>query len=313
MARPQKYPKASTKYWFSGRYPGSTMNTNVVVWHSTEGTSLPTYNGGSIAPNITAVPDFKNKRMIWYQHFNIDESARALANRSGGVETNTLNVAQVEVVGTCDPRTHEKWKKAGYAHLYMADLPDWAIRDLAAFAKWMNTEHQVPLTSGVTFKAYPSSYGSNEVRMSGSKWNNFNGHCGHQHVPENDHGDPGKFPMSRILEVAKGGKIEEEEDDPMAGMSDAEIADAVLNTDNVFGVPAHWRKENPKNDKWKFSAVIVNMGDHVRNIEAQLTAQQKTIEKLVDTIGNLSDLDMSELRQELLDTINSIKISIHGE
>ncbi|MBQ1166121.1 hypothetical protein KBZ21_49875, partial [Streptomyces sp. A73] len=73
------------------------------VWHSTEGTSLPSYGGGGSAPNLTAKPDFKNKRMVWYQHFDFDPSARALVNRAGGVETNTLNVCQVEVVGTCDP------------------------------------------------------------------------------------------------------------------------------------------------------------------------------------------------------------------
>ncbi|MBQ1164434.1 collagen-like protein, partial [Streptomyces sp. A73] len=42
------------------------------------------------------------------------------------------------------------------------------------------------------------------VRMSYSKWNNYRGHCGHQHVPENAHGDPGAFPMAAILNAAKG-------------------------------------------------------------------------------------------------------------
>ncbi|MBQ1163799.1 hypothetical protein KBZ21_38015, partial [Streptomyces sp. A73] len=84
---------------------------------------------------------FKNKRMVWYQHFDFDTSARALVNRAGGVETNTLNVCQVEVVGTCDPGTHAKWTRAGYAHLYMPDLPDWAIRDLGEFAEWAHAKH----------------------------------------------------------------------------------------------------------------------------------------------------------------------------
>ncbi|MFF1957975.1 hypothetical protein ACFVWX_13415 [Streptomyces sp. NPDC058220] len=202
---PQKYPGASTKYWYGSRYPGSAMETNVVVWHSTEGTSLPTYGGGASAPTLTAKPDFKAKKLVWYQHVDFDTSARALVNKAGGVETNTLNAAQVEIVGTCDPATHAKWTKAGAAHLYMPELPDWAIRDLAAFAKWANTAHGVPLSSGLTFEAYPSSYGSGAgVRMSGAAWLGFKGHCGHQHVPENDHGDPGNFPMAAILAAAKG-------------------------------------------------------------------------------------------------------------
>ncbi|MBQ1167207.1 hypothetical protein KBZ21_55330, partial [Streptomyces sp. A73] len=68
---------------------------------------------------------------------------------------------------------------AGYAHLYMPDLPDWAIRDLGEFAEWAHAKHGVPLSSDVTFKADPSSYGATNVRMSYSKWNNYRGHCGH--------------------------------------------------------------------------------------------------------------------------------------
>ncbi|MBZ6205540.1 hypothetical protein KVH31_03325 [Streptomyces olivaceus] len=208
---PQRYPGASTAYWYGSKYPGSAMESNVVVWHTTEGTSLPTYGGGGSAPNFTAKPDFSAQRLVWYQHFDFDESSRALVNKSGGVETNTLNVVQVELVGTCDPSTHKKWGST--PHLYSPELPDWVIRDLAAFAKWAHQNHGVPLTSGLTFKAYPGSYGNSGVRMSNSAWNNFHGHCGHQHVPENDHGDPGAFPMTAILARAKGEAPEE--DDPM--------------------------------------------------------------------------------------------------
>jgi hypothetical protein len=199
---PQRYPGASTAYWYGSKYQGSAMESNVIVWHSTEGTSLPSYDGGSNAPNFTAKPDFAAKRLVWYQHFDFDVSSRALVNKAGGVQTNTLNVVQVEIVGTCDPATHKRWGTT--PHLYTPELPDWVIRDLAAFAKWAHDNHGVPLTSNVTFKAYPSSYGSNGVRMSADKWNSFTGHCGHQHVPENDHGDPGAFPMAAILARAKG-------------------------------------------------------------------------------------------------------------
>lgn len=72
-----------------------------------------------------------------------------------------------------------------------------------------------------------------------------------------------------------------EDEDPMAGMTPAQIADAVLNTDGVFGVPEHWRAHNPKNKEWKFSAVIVNLGDHVRAVEAKLDAQKPV--ELTDT------------------------------
>jgi len=199
---PQKYPGASQAYRYQGKYPGDSMESNVVVWHTTEGRTLPSYNGGSEAPNFTALPDFPTKKLRWYQHFDFDTSSRALVNKAGGVETNTLNAVQIELVGTCDPTTHQNW--AGKEHLYTPNLPTWVIEQLGDFAAWANANHGVPLTSGVTFRAYPSSYGNSPVRMTGAQWEGFKGHCGHQHVPENDHGDPGAFPIAAILSAAKG-------------------------------------------------------------------------------------------------------------
>jgi hypothetical protein len=205
------------------------METNVILWHSTEGTSLPSYGGGASAPNLTAKPDFAARRMRWYQHFDFDVSSRALRNRSGGVETNTLNVCQVEIVGTCDPATHRRW--GSKPHLYMPSLPSWVIRDLGAFARWAYLNHRVPLTSGLTFKAYPGSYGANGVRMSGAQWTRFKGHCGHQHAPENDHGDPGAFPMGAVLAAAKGETME------LTRANLRAIAVAVLTEDGIIDNP----------------------------------------------------------------------------
>lgn len=210
---PQRYPGASTAHWHQSTWGGSSMEVNVVVWHSTESRSLPSYQGGGNAPNFTAVPDFKNKRLVWYQHFDFDTSSRALRNLAGGVETNTANACQVEIVGTCDTKNSTTWRlggrtyKAGVDYLFMGDLPSWAIRDLAAFVKWTHEAHTVRLDAPSLWKSYPSSYGTraqNGIRMTNSQWRNFYGHCGHQHVPENDHGDPGEFPMEAILNLARG-------------------------------------------------------------------------------------------------------------
>ncbi|GAA2108266.1 hypothetical protein GCM10009802_03980 [Streptomyces synnematoformans] len=202
------------------------MEINCVCWHSTEGMSLPSYGGGSSAPNLTVKPDFAAKKMRWYQHFRIDTSSRALRNLGGGVETNTANVVQIEVVGTCDSRHASSWRlgsrtyRAGRDYLYMGDLPAWAVRDLADFARWLHREHRVPLTSGVTFKPYPASYGANGVRMSHAKWRRFYGHCGHMHVPENLHGDPGAFPMAPILARAAGSTPQEDDVPEIVGRTD---------------------------------------------------------------------------------------------
>ncbi|MEV5186176.1 hypothetical protein [Streptomyces werraensis] len=77
------------------------------------------------------MPDFKAKRLKACQHFDVDRSSRALVNLRGGVETNTCNVSQIELVGTCDPTTHAKWRKAEYSDIYWPEAPDWALQGVA--------------------------------------------------------------------------------------------------------------------------------------------------------------------------------------
>lgn len=197
------YPPANrATAWYQDDYPGATMKVTRVVIHTTEGRTLPGYQGGATAPTYTAVPDFANQRLKWYAHFPDEKSSRALKNLAGGVETNTHGALQVELVGTCDPAAHKAWGKA--PHIYWATPPAWAIRDLADFAAWVSKTHGVPLTSpGATWTAYPESYGAGGQRFSGTRWNTFSGFCGHQHVPENTHGDPGAFPWGLVQTRAK--------------------------------------------------------------------------------------------------------------
>ncbi|MGV9449934.1 peptidoglycan-binding protein [Streptomyces sp. NPDC003635] len=212
---PQRYPGASRANWYQDDFGGDAMQVNAVVLHTTEGRSLPGYGGGSSAPNLTAVPDPGERKLRWYQHFDIETSSRALVNLRGGVDTNTLNVCQVELVGTCDPKTHAKWKKAGNAHVYWPEAPEWALLGVARFLAWMHEEHGVPLSGPRAWPAYPSSYANGGgQRMSGTKWLGFKGVCGHMHVPENTHGDPGAIDFGRLVKLAKadldlGGEGEE--------------------------------------------------------------------------------------------------------
>lgn len=201
---PQRYPGASRANWYQDDFGGDAMEVNVVVLHTTETRNLPGYGGGGSAPNLTAVPDLSAKKLRWYQHFDVETSSRALQNLRGGVETNTLNVCQVELVGTCDPKAHKKWQDAYQSHIFWPDAPEWALLGVARFLAWMHEEHGVPLTGPKAWPAYPKSYGNGGgQRMSGAKWNEFKGVCGHMHVPENDHGDPGAIDFARILKHAK--------------------------------------------------------------------------------------------------------------
>ncbi|MYX26727.1 N-acetylmuramoyl-L-alanine amidase [Streptomyces sp. SID8381] len=181
------------------------MNPNTLVLHTTEGTSVVSYSNGAEAPNLTALPNFGMKKFDIYQHFALNRSARALVNKSGGVQTNTCNVVQVELVGSCDPAHKKTWGKlkAGIDYVYWPDAPEWAYDALADLIAWMHTNLGIPLSGPSEWPAYPSSYGATSARMTFAEWNAFRGICGHLHVPENDHGDPGNIPFAKILAKAK--------------------------------------------------------------------------------------------------------------
>lgn len=209
------YPGASRAYDYSNKYDGSPIDPNCGVLHTTEGTTLPSYGGGASAPNITIKPNIAKKKLEFYQHYPFNRSARALVNASGGVETNTSNVVQVELVGTCDAKHKTSWNgaKAGKDYIYWPDAPDWALDGLAAFLAWQYKNNGIPLSGPSMWLAYgidprrpgvtPASYGNSPARMSFAAWNAFQGWCGHQHVPENHHGDPGDMDFAKLIALAK--------------------------------------------------------------------------------------------------------------
>lgn len=203
-----------TSQWFQDNWPGADLNlargTMVVVLHTTEGTTWPDYEGGATAPNYTGMPPLGDARGKWRAHFPDEKSSRALRNESGGVNTNTLNCVQLELIGTCDPRNRKRWggtsstRIAGRDYVYWPDADKrqlhWVSRILADFRK----RHGLRLRSGVEFKPYPASFGEhNGVRLSFAGWSNYVGVLGHQHVPENSHGDPGDIDIREILRKAR--------------------------------------------------------------------------------------------------------------
>jgi len=203
------YAKADTKaQWFQDNYPGSTLelseDTTVVVLHTTEGFDWPGYEGGATAPNYTFKPGFAPQGGWWRAHFPDERSSRALRNLSGGVETNTLNAIQVELIGTCAPVNRNTWygRKAGEDYVYWPEADDHQLRDIARFLVDMHQRHGLRLRAPKKFVAYPGSYGSHPERMTFAEWRNATGVVGHQHVPENSHGDPGALNVERILHFA---------------------------------------------------------------------------------------------------------------
>lgn len=208
------FPGADTKtQWWQDDFAGSRIEPDVLIWHTTESPGFPssaTYRNGGTAPNVTVRINIATRSMSVRQHFPADRSARALENRSGGVQTNTAGAFQVEVVGTCDPAHRKTWGKlvAGRDYLYLPDAPQWALDLLAQIPTWLHAEWpKFPIKDAAPrgWLVYPKSYGnSSGQRLSNAEWTKATGMLGHQHVPENSHGDPGNLNIRAIVASAKG-------------------------------------------------------------------------------------------------------------
>lgn len=194
--RPTIYPGANTSaQWFGGKFDGDEMELTapVLCIHTTEGFGWPGYQGGGNAPHLTY---WKNKG--WRQHFPLNRSARALANQAGGVQTNTQGVFQLELVGTCDPRSIVR-KLRG---MYWPEATDSDLLPLAKFVAFLAYKWGLPVRSTVKWVSYPKNQDQKQ-RLSAKQWLAYSGILGHQHVPENLHGDPGNFPIDRLIALAE--------------------------------------------------------------------------------------------------------------
>ena len=151
------------------------------VLHKTEGTSaagaIGAYRANNSWPHFTV-----EKGGAVYQHLSILRAARTLQNLAGGVETNRMGAIQIELVG------------------YSKDvkLPTAQETAMARLMRWIEAEAGIKPIS-VPFGG-AAQYGlKNPFELSNNQWIEFNGWCGHQHVPENSHWDPGAIEISRLL------------------------------------------------------------------------------------------------------------------
>lgn len=160
-------PRTQTGHGFAYRADGG----NKMVWHTTEGSSIPNYQLGW--PHFTL--DLKRKRLE--QHIPIGLAAQTLKNASGGADTNaTKYTIQCEIVGFA--RESGSWTDAEYAQI-------------AALARWVEVYANVPRKCSVTFRS--------DANHKIQNWHAYEGHCGHQHVPENDHWDPGEMKIGKVI------------------------------------------------------------------------------------------------------------------
>ena len=187
-------PGANTSRLYVQAYPGITFpdGPDVLLFHTTETTGLPWYDGGRGAPNAT----FDVKRRQVFQHFWNDMSSRALENRVGGVDTNHARVWQVEIVGYSDRAIA---RSIGRDDLWVgnfteADL-EWIARQLAPLVE----AFPIPFRLSPRFTRNPVYGLSAPQRMSFDEWRAFSGWTYHAACPENVHWDSGALNIPHIM------------------------------------------------------------------------------------------------------------------
>ena len=159
-----------------------------LVWHTTETKSLPTYSGTQ--PHFTFNP---RTNALW-QHQSIGKAAKGLEHTTA-TETNRAHAIQVELICYSNETIG---KQVG--GLVVSALTEDDYGRIAKLARWIEKNAGVARKSTVTFKHYPESAGiSNGVRLGSSAWLAYKGHCGHQHVFSNSHGDPSNLIIKSIL------------------------------------------------------------------------------------------------------------------
>src|SRR4051794_33904130 len=106
-----------------------------LVWHTTEGSSLPRYQGS--APHFTLDP---LTGQLW-QHAAIDRAALALLHNRGTVHTNHAHAIQVELIGFTDANFADRVK--AYPRRVVANWGDAEYTRIAKLARWIEANAHV--------------------------------------------------------------------------------------------------------------------------------------------------------------------------
>lgn len=140
----------------------------------------------------SGLPHFLQEGGRIVQFLPLNVGAYTAKNRPGGADINRSGpLIQIETIS----RAADGWDDETYE----------------AFGRWLADLR----TAGVDFDIgqHPRFYGPNEgivlavesspIRLTGEQFDRFNGWLGHQHLPENDHWDPGGIDGDRIEAIAR--------------------------------------------------------------------------------------------------------------
>jgi hypothetical protein len=114
------------------------------------------------------------------------------------VETNRDSAIQLEIVAYAQESIVDQYPNTG--RVKISELAAENLADIREFILWVCDEFGVGYVwPGRVAKSYGQA-NSGSFRMSNADWDNYNGVCGHQHVPESDHWDPGGLNWSALME-----------------------------------------------------------------------------------------------------------------
>jgi len=181
--------KLEFKWQNGGTYTGGpfrgVIHTTEYTWYTP---SKTIYYKHYDPPHFTMV--MESAGVNFYQHFPITVAARALENRRGGVETNTRSAIQIEIA----------WTAAD-----IGNLPEAMIERLWDWMRWVETQTGMQGWNYPQFRGIEAKGLDGVGRMTNDEWNAFEGWCGHQHVPENEHWDPGELDMGALMRIKRPG------------------------------------------------------------------------------------------------------------
>lgn len=162
------------------------------VLHTTESKayqpSTKTYYGKpETAPHfVVAIEGTESKA---YQHYPISFASRAL-KQAGSLQTNRANAIQIGIAWIASEAQ---------------SMPLILQNKVAELMRWLESRTGIKRGSPM-FLGSDHAYGENAPsRMSAEDWYDFNGWCGHQHVPGNKHWDPGSIDVHYLLTHSVGG------------------------------------------------------------------------------------------------------------
>ena len=194
----------------SGSVPRRRDAPSRIVLHTTETNRLPGYGDGAAAPHFTiGVGDPGSLTgeplgvvRVW-QHISLDRTAYALRHPPGTPETNHMGAhcIQIECVTYIgDQLDYGIVGNKGILPTPLIEALTGLVREIVTAVGDINVTEVPDLWS-----SSGSAGADAKQRFADEEWQNFNGICGHEHVPHNTHWDPGAFDIASLVKLVGTG------------------------------------------------------------------------------------------------------------